>query len=384
MATVDLAAFSILKRIFPLAEITLYAYGTPGACSYQPGELPYEYLSVEEHAEPFLQSDVILFWGDFTHSWSYWKVDRAMVDDDKDGLRALGVERGRRSQFERYARFVFLSTMPDERVRCAIAFGGTIITNDALAELDAVYYDAYRRFFSNAGAVFFRDGLSAAKVSPFRGGEATLGCDAAFLLEDSDLNQIRGFQRSSGRAGVGVFFVRSPCRIRMMLFSRLVGKHLGEKCSWIPWLAYVPNKRRHRWPLLALGYFVRCGDTRTGDILSSLSGYRFIVTDTYHLCINAWRMGIPAVCIGEGATRSVTSLGDKKKEVLYEMYGARGFYVFVETLRSWRRFFAEARRVSDLLRNQAASSQVQQNISMHRGMALQRLSSAIHRALKGE
>lgn len=42
---------------------------------------------------------------------------------------------------------------------------------------------------------------------------------------------------------------------------------------------------------------VRPGPTALGDLLAALSQYRFIITDTYHLCVNAWRVGTPTVCI---------------------------------------------------------------------------------------
>ena len=94
-------------------------------------------------------------------------------------------------------------------------------------------------------------------------------------------------------------------------------------------------------------------------MLSSLSGYRCIITDTYHVCVNAWRMGIPAICIGEGGGKVSTSINDKKKEILYDMYGARRFYLFLESFRSLkslksvRSFMEEAKRAATCFKTRA-------------------------------
>lgn len=368
MATVDLAAVSLLKRLAPEAEITLYAYGKPGPNAYREGQLPFHYRQVSDHKGPFFAADLIIFWGDFLHARSYWTVDQ-------EGW-------GRQTMpFEDFAQYVFLTQLPPAALRKVIVYGSTLITNEARDHLDAAYYAQFTRLFSRAGAVLLRDALSAAKVSPLRGGEATLGCDCAFLLEDDDLRQVRGFTPAAERNGIGVFFGRSPDKGRMMLFSRLLGRALGQRCRWLPWFVWGRARRRDRWGYLAYGYAIRAADADTGAILSQLSGCRYIVTDTYHLCVNAWRMGIPAICIGEGARAADHSLGDKKKEVLYEMYGARRFYVYAESLRSLRGCFAEARRAAEVLADAAPADAVRATISDHQAMATRRLSAAIRTAL---
>ena len=362
MATVDLAAVCVLRRLAPEAEITLYAYGSGSV--YPEGVLPYGYVDVREYEERYFSSDIFLFWGDFTHTRAYWLKDRQMTAQ----------------QYEDYAQYIFLKTRTASRLQHAVVYGSTIITNDALDQEDAAYYADFNRFFGNAGAVYFRDALSAAKVSPLRGNEASLGCDCAFLLEDHDLHQVEGYVPAEQRQGVGVFFSRSPSKVKMMLFAREVARYLEEPYAWLPWLQYPYGYRRERWPLAAIGFRIRAGDTDTGQILSQLSGYSYIVTDTYHVCVNAWRMGIPAICIGQGVGGALQSLSDKKKEILYEMVGARAFYVFWETLK-WRRLRAVARAAAETLTDVQYVAQVQANVAQHRAMGLRRLSEALQRLL---
>jgi hypothetical protein len=387
MATVDLAAISVIRRIAPDAEITLYAYGKPTQLSYQPGDLPYQYLNVEEHTDKYLSSDVFVFWGDFTHARCYWTIDRACPHATLGNVSEVEAAKWNAEQFVRASQYIFLTTLPQSRLKKVVVFGSTIITNEAADMLDPVYYQHYRRFFMHAGAVYFRDALSAAKVSPLRGSEATLACDCAFLLRKDDLKRLSGFHEAAGRKGIGVFFGRSHTKTKMMMFSRVVASHLGEECSWLPWFKWYPSGRSYQLKSWALGFKLWPDDVDSGVLLSSLSGCKYIITDTYHLCVNAWRMGIPAICIGEGAGHAHTSLNDKKKEMLYEMYGAREFYVFRETIssinstKSIRRFMEEAKRTAKALQSYSLVSQVCDNILIHRNMAEARLRAAIQGVL---
>lgn len=368
MATVDLAASKVLPALLPQHDVTLYALGKKGRYSFPPGELPFAYTDIRDNPAAFLASDAFVYWGDFIHARAYWENDHGWDRATPAQLLQLRAE---------VARYFFLSGLPAERLNKAVIFGGTIITNSAADGLDPTYSASFDRLFSNAGGVFFRDALSAAKVSPYRGGSASLGCDCALLLEDEDLDAIPGFSMPQERSGVGVFFGRSPSRLRMLGFSVLLGRALDERCSWIPWFK---SYRKMRLMGRALGYTIGADQPSTGTLLSQLAGYRFVVTDTYHVCVNAWRLGIPAICIGSGATTSRHSLSDKKKEILFEMYGARDYYVFVEQLTALG-IGEIARRCAAALVDTDRSGQVRANIASHRQTSRQRLQSALEEIL---
>lgn len=95
------------------------------------------------------------------------------------------------------------------------------------------------------------------------------------------------------------------------------------------------------------------------------------------MCVNAWQLGIPAICIGEGSGKPQHSLSDKKKEVLYEMYGARQFYIFLEEIRSIQGLIGEAKRAAAIIKRRDISDKVTNNIQIHSKTALLRLSNAI-------
>lgn len=376
MVTVDLAAHTIVAGMFPEAEVTLYTFSKEGKQEYKDGDMPHQYLDIAQHSEQFLRSDVFLYWGDFIHSRSYWVYDMGAWND---GIQGGGGSPAERALLENRSKYIFLSLLDEVQLKKAIVFGSTIITNDATDEVDTLYTSSFQRFFSKIGAVLFRDALSSAKVSPLRGHEATLGCDCAILLQNSDLNQLKGFKKSETQSGVGVFFGRSPSKLHMLIFSKLVGSQLGEACKWIPW--FPSSSLMRRVAGLVFGYEVNSVPCEPGVILSQMSACRFIVTDTYHLCVNAWRMGIPAICIGEGASGALHSLADKKKEILYEMYGGRHLYVFLEKIRYLPKMLSEAERVAKIVQDEKVTAAIAQNIQNHRRMALSRLEKAVREAM---
>jgi hypothetical protein len=159
----------------------------------------------------------------------------------------------------------------------------------------------------------------------------------------------------------------------------MVARRMGEDISWLHWLW---TRRELRVAARFLGFDIKPHFPQPGEALSALSGYRFIITDTYHLCVNAWRMGIPAICVASGAVKSSTSLEDKKKEVLFETYGARDFYVFHEDLFSIKGFLSSLGNVVKALNNHALSDCVCNTIKAHKVMARQRLKRALRNALK--
>lgn len=372
MLTVDLAAHVTLSKLAHPNIVKFYTYGKLNEYSYPESEIPFTYLDIIDHQEEYLKSDVFLFWGDFLHSLSYLEKDRGSWN------KSLSQE-GQTGFQSDYYKYIFLSRLEEDRINRAIIFGSTIITNRAEDDVDQAYQLFSERLFKNAAGVFFRDALSAAKVSPLRGLDPSLACDCAFLLSDEDLERFSGFKMAEQRQGVGVYFGRTKSKFLMLLYAKLLARSLGESSRWIPWFF---TRRKIRALAGAFGYQVPNQHVETGKILSELSGCKFIITDTYHVCVNAWRLGIPAICIGLGAATADNSLSDKKKEILFEMYGARSFYIFAEQLHSFSGFKAAFAQAKNVLEKPDIASQVRKNIQHHVDTALTRLKRALEQACK--
>jgi len=167
--------------------------------------------------------------------------------------------------------------------------------------------------------VLMREPVSAERVTRIRGGSC-LGLDAAFLLPPD---------AAGARDTIGVFAgVRTPIPPGFVRFCRALARRLDARVEWLPWLRFrrfKPRRWRRHVARLALGGTGK--RVPFADMVAGLAGHRAVVTDTYHLCVNAWRQGTPALCLGRDEGGAGGALGDRKKRVLYSMFGAGGFHL---------------------------------------------------------
>lgn len=63
---------------------------------------------------------------------------------------------------------------------------------------------------------------------------------------------------------------------------------------------------------------------------SKMASAQFVVSDTYHVCVNAMQMRKPVVGVGRAADKQVGTLGDFKKRVLFEMFDLHEHYLEVD------------------------------------------------------
>jgi polysaccharide pyruvyl transferase WcaK-like protein len=132
----------------------------------------------------------------------------------------------------------------------------------------------------------------------------------------------------------------------MLRFAKMMAKEVGGELAWLPWFG---ARRRHRWLLRAMRVHGGSGWSSLPEILDKLASCDLIITDTYHLCVNAWRLGTPAVCIGAGAEECPSTVSDKKKEILYLGLGAQTLYIFRESLASRAKIRAAAQAAAAML-----------------------------------
>lgn len=369
MVTVDLSAHRLVSRIRSPVEGVHLALGNPDRLASYSTNLPFRYLPLQENLESLLACDAIVFWGDFLHAMSYWRVDLM------PRLPREGIASSQQEIFDVLHRHLMLEGAADKALQKSIIFGGTLISNTAKDYLDERYRTNLTKLFSAAQAVLLRDAISAASIAPLRSPVSTLGMDCAFLLRDEDLDHLSSFVATAPelRDGVGVFFGRSPKLRYLLKFSRNVARSLGLQAQWIPWL---PVGRR-RSPLIRLYGYDPGIATSPGEVLARLSKCKFVVTDTYHLCVNAWRLGIPAVCIGQGANHITTTIGDKKKEILYSMYGAEPYYVFLEQLNGIGNFRRTCAETAEVLKCEAIAENVRRSIASHQSGSEEKLLAAL-------
>lgn len=347
MATVDLAGWHLLRRAFPDVAVTAYTIESGAVRAYAPDELAIPYRPLQDHAAEAFAADVILYWGDFLHAPGHWKYDlvprivRDRIAPDAAAARDLP-----------YRLHLLEDAAPDVRRR-AMIFGGTVITNAVAEQMDARYRSAFEALMREARGIFFRDPISAAHAARFRPGQPTLGTDCALLLEDADIPTLSGQPPARPSGSVGVYFGRSRLTIAMLAFARLAASRSGLHARWLPWLG---SRWKSAFQAKALGFDPPGEAAAPAEVLADLRKCDAVITDTYHLCVNAWRMGIPAICVGRGAERSDSTINSKKKEIFYAMHGASDFYVFQENLRTPAGIRREAERAAALLKSGSAQA----------------------------
>jgi hypothetical protein len=366
MLTVDMAAAAVLKRAVPHAAVSWYTLHPPdqlGAVHQyiDPRELPFDWRPLIGGFDEVCDHDAIVLWGDFLQARHYF------VEDALDRLRqGAGQPLSSESALEMLYRCLLFGRAPMSVLRKVFIFGSTILFNRQTDYSVDRYGEHLCRLLGNCGGVWAREPVSAAKIQHLRQDYTSmpLGTDPAFLLRDEDLAVLSttSWIDQTFADRVGLFFgTRTRPPLTLTRFLRQATRQLGLHLEWLPWfpahelLQAVPRRwsrtpARAAYLMLAQRRIARLMSRGTwytaGDLLAAVGRYRFVVTDTYHLCVNAWRAGTPAICFANlEASPFQRSLDDYKKRVLYDMYDATDFYFGTSSLRTP----AGARRALDRL-----------------------------------
>ncbi|OLZ68852.1 hypothetical protein AV521_18715 [Streptomyces sp. IMTB 2501] len=329
MLTVDLAFESLRRRLGDEIDAAWYTLHLPEtvplrACA-QGTDFPFRFHELTEHLDSLRDHDAVVFWGDFLHTRHYLAQDATNrlldfgIAEDRDAARAL------------LHRTLLLADQPDELLSRTLSYGGTILHNTQSDYEDKEYGPLFSRLMTRSHRVWARDPLSAAKIAHLRGDRTTdyFGSDAALLSRPGDLDRLpaTGWSEQVPEGGaIGVFLgARTPIPDWLPAFCQSLSDRFGAPLEWLPWFDRdIPSRVGH--------IPTRPGDHTIGDLVRVLSRYRLVITDTYHLCVNAWGAGTPVVCVGAPEPRPTTdddylTLSDVKKHVFHMAYDATDFYL---------------------------------------------------------
>ncbi len=236
-----------------------------------------------------------------------------------------------------------------------VSFGGNLLFNTLADYADAGYGPTLDRFLRETRAVWMRDVFSAERAARARDSrvDTCLGFDCSLLLGPHDLDHLtrrRTTENGKAQGAVGVWIGRTSGSERAIAtFAADVARRLDSTAVWLPWR--VTSKRvawqRALWRMGGVN-IRNIDELQTpflGDILGLLPTFRAVVTDTYHVAVNAWRVGTPAVCVGDVAPLQTwdVSAGPRfgwrdKRWVFSAMNDALDFFVHLQELRQryWR------------------------------------------------
>ncbi|MFJ8464827.1 hypothetical protein [Streptomyces swartbergensis] len=329
MLTVDLAFESLRRRMTPEIDATWYTLHTPEtvplrACA-QGTDVPFRFHPLAEHLDTLRDHDAVVFWGDFLHTRHY------LEQDATNRLLDFGFAEDRAAARSLLNRTLLFADQPDELLARTLSYGGTILHNTQSDYEDKEYGPLFSRLVTRSRRVWVRDPLSAAKIAHLRGDRTTdhFGSDAALLSRPGDLGHLPTTEWSRAvpdGGAIGVFLgARTQIPEWLPAFCQDLSERLGAPLEWLPWFDRdIPAPVGHIAP--------RPGRYTMGDLVGVLPRYRLVITDTYHLSVNAWGAGTPAVCVGAPEPTPKThddylTLSDVKKHVFHMAYDAADFYL---------------------------------------------------------
>jgi hypothetical protein len=329
MLTVDLAFETLRRRMGPGIDPTWYTLHTPETVPLRAAargtEFPFRFRSLPEHLDELRDHDAVVFWGDFLHTRHY------MAQDATNRLTDFGIAEDRDAARTLLQRTLLLADQPDELLARTLSYGGTILHNSQSDYEDKEFGPLFTRLMTRSHRVWMRDPLSAAKIALLRGDRTNeyFASDAALLSRPGDLDHLPATQWSEEVAdggAIGVFLgARTAIPDWLPGFCESLSARFGAPLEWLPWFERdIPSPVAHLAP--------RPGEHTVGDLLRVLPRYRLVITDTYHLGVNAWGAGTPVVCVGapEPVPRThddYWTLSDVKKHVFHLAYDAEDFYL---------------------------------------------------------
>ncbi len=403
MATVDLGFAAMARRAgWPLPIRYVQVVGrdevrrhrTPGIKEAAMAALQHGLdYAVERDPDRLFGDGAVVFWGDFLHQRVY---QQRMAEH----LVRVGMYDSVEPAVTLMRRLFLMEGCDAAALGRAVLFGSTLLYNRRLDLRDAAYRTALERLLNGAAGTWFRDAISAAAVERVRGwaGSHHLGIDAALLMDAQQQAQlVAGPWAEEARQAtdhIGIFLGRVDRKIlaSYVKFCEDAANRLKRPSRWIPWW---PLSTRRSGPVGRLTGGIRgfqCGrldrPPSLGDLLEMIQRCALVVTDTYHLAVNAWRMGVPAVCIGFSRSEEpfCSSTGQPfawsdKRHLFYAMYDALSFYVHREELldRTLRKQRIE--HLADCLADPDLSGSIHRSMMQHAQQTESRVAATIDRLI---
>lgn len=360
MTTVELAAKQFLEKVAPGANLSFFSIvppnpssqkrwmmmdlGTPHSSAHGVENL-FNHKPIYPNIDDLFDHDLIIYWGDFLHAKHYIEdecVSRTSeiygmnkMDSQDFCYRALLQEGGGTSLHNK-----------------TVLFGSSLLYNKASDYKEARYALALGELLTNSQAALFRDPISSVRANHLTKNYALshLGIDPAFLNDTDAIARLPSSKWSTDLlddSAVGLFFgTRTSAPSNLISFCSEIAGKLNANLEWLPWFPLHEKMRQESTGSLSSRFkrfnglrlrdieaLLPRGDSYSqGDLLTALPKYKLIITDTYHLCINAWRAGTPAICVGAEMNNPSQVIKDFKKRVLYEMFDAQEFYFDVSAI----------------------------------------------------
>ena len=362
MIAVDLSAQFILRRLRSPNAFRYLSFGAfPDIKTFKNG-MKLQHHPLHQYGGECYKDDAIVLWGDFLLAQSYWRRDLSDI-----ALRR-GIKPESQEAMNEIAKLIAFENAPDSIWPKIISYGSTLLGDEAVTRLsNPIHARASQNFIRRCRMIWSRDPYSAQHLASLRNDylQSYLGTDCALLMRPADLAEIADPDAAIPTQSYAcIHFERTPCPPEHLFH---VARHHCQSNSlqpiWLPWLGVSKNLPIYNQILPELDI----NDRNTGyaHLIAQLRGAKLVITDTYHLCLHAWNLGIPTICIGYGAQHPNWSLSDKKKKVFHYLYAANSFYIFAESLREEKPRENILQQQNQLLKNPQLINSIHNSVRQH-------------------
>lgn len=370
MSSVDLGFLSLVSQHNIPGQVTMYQLYSPPKILDKPGDVQIQYSTLPDDPDFFESQDLIIFWGDFLQMYQYHEVVAKILVSKN---RFANIEEAKK----RVKEVFLLKGKSTEVIQKAYSFGGTILFNTITNETEVDYREALSNFLAHAGGLWFRDVFSALKACHLRNiyQPACLGVDCATLI-DPELIKKSNDQNTSEKQ-IGLFIGRTAIHVREIAdFAIEITRRISGKINWLEWgdVRAFPSLRKVREVLTDFpvdGYNEE-GIRNPEHALKSLTAYKLIITDTYHVCVNAWNLGIPAICFygSDVIIKQDVSSGNifskrDKRQVFMSMYDGLDFLISFAELKNQDLIEKRIEMLIDKIGSTIAIRAINQRIRQH-------------------
>lgn len=300
MMFVDRSLYYYLKHKNLLDNTTFFCFQHNGMNS-----VGFEYKALTNDIN-LKDYDLIFIWGDFIVSRHFLKMTQPRIEQRFDKLKYDLMDK------------VLMTDFSIDELKKVIVFGQCLFVDGIEVFSDTKYLNSVKRLIENANLFKVRDPLSAHRIKLIieeKKNRDFLGVDSALLncvIDDSNIRTIKENINTNGNT-IGLYFGRSK---KMNNKKRFLGFYLNYKFksitfNWIPWLRNKQSSKK---------YFQFAQETNPNshiEYIEELLKCKLIITDTYHISLMAWSLGIPCICYGNSAERFKSTVHDKKKEIFF-------------------------------------------------------------------
>ncbi len=310
MISVDLSFMSVHKALGPGYSFAFFCAEEEYEIKNDHYAIHYQHLQSQEQLRVF---DVIIYWGDFLHWVGYKKWDWL------SRFKIRQPELSEEAVFDLWYKLFLLEGVPELQAK-TIIFGGTLYALNAKQLTNKRYLAALTALYRNARLALLRDQVSASFISQLvPTNQDFFGCDCALLLNKGEAPP----PRTAPEKYILCSFGRSGANVAITSFATQIAPRMGLKLLGMNWLGHP------------------AGMEGLQEKLRLVREAELVVTDIYHLAVNSWREGVPALCFGKGNGNPTGTISDKKKEIFYRQMFGSAWYLYLSDLLEHMRANAE-------------------------------------------